>query len=93
MSVANTTADSALTVISGVKSADLYFKHLAFSELQQLAEDESAAGVARRKALFADQKYNPSLWATLARETLLILGNDYQLFLRRGMPPAEGLSI
>lgn len=85
--VAHTTADPALTLVSGIKSTDGYYKHFAYTELQQFAIDESPAGADRRKALFADQKHNPSMWSTLVRETLLLLGNDYQLFLRRGAPP------
>lgn len=37
-------------------------------------------------ALFSDQKYTPNLWSRIARESLLLLGHDYQLFLRRGKP-------
>ena len=91
VNVAHSTADSALTLVAGIKSKDAYFKHFAFDELQQFARDESNAAAAKRTALFADQKYNPSLWATLVRETLLTLGNDYQLFLRRGAPPKPGM--
>jgi hypothetical protein len=92
VNVANTTADTALTLVSGIKSNDVYFKHFAYAELQQFASDESATGSSKRSALFADQKYNPSLWSTLVREALLALGQDYQLFLRRGAPPAAGKS-
>lgn len=88
VSVAQTTADPMLTVVSGVRSSDVYFKHFAYAELQQLASDESPAASSRRTALFADQKYNPTMWTTLVRESLLTLGKDYQLFLRRGAPPA-----
>lgn len=92
MNVAQTTADPMLTLVSGIKSSDAYFKHFAYNELQQLVstEDESPAAAARRMTLFTDQKYNPNMWATLVRETLLTLGSDYQLFLRRGSPPAPG---
>ncbi|KAI0083890.1 nucleoporin protein Ndc1-Nup [Irpex rosettiformis] len=85
--VAHSTADAAVTLVAGINSNDTYFKHFAYDELQQFSRDESAAGIAKRTALFADQKYNPTLWATLVRETLLRLGKDYQLFLRRGAPP------
>ena len=92
INVALSTADPALTIVSGISSSDPYFKHFAFAELAQLANDESKAGVARREALFADQKYNPGLWTTLVREALLTLGKDYQLLLRRGLPPQAGMS-
>ncbi|KAI0055711.1 hypothetical protein BV25DRAFT_1903556, partial [Artomyces pyxidatus] len=80
------TADPGLTLVSGTTSIDLYFKYLAFEELREFAQDESANGSARRTALFSDQKYNPSLWSTLVRESLVFLGQDYQLLLRRGKP-------
>ena len=86
--LAQTTADPAVTIVSGITSQDPYYKHFAYAELAQLANDETDAGSARRVALFTDQKFNPSLWSTLAREALLTLGSDYQLLLRRGDPPA-----
>ncbi|KAI0339225.1 hypothetical protein BDW22DRAFT_1400438 [Trametopsis cervina] len=88
VNVVHSTADPWLTVVSGIKSEDLYFRHFAYAELQQLASEDSSAGVARRTALFTDQKYNPSMWSSLVRDALLTLGQDYQLFLRRGAPPA-----
>ncbi|KAI0691477.1 nucleoporin protein Ndc1-Nup [Cytidiella melzeri] len=88
VTVAHSTADPALTLVAGIKSNDTYYKHFAYAELQQFASDESPAGATKRTALFADQKYNPNLWSTLVRETLLTLGQDYQLFLRRGASPA-----
>ncbi|KAH9915454.1 nucleoporin protein Ndc1-Nup [Epithele typhae] len=84
--VAAQTADQGLTLVSGITSTDPYLKHFAFAELRDLATDPSEAASARRTALFGDQKYTPSLWATLSREALLTLGRDYQLFLRRGQP-------
>ncbi|KAL4251139.1 NDC1 family protein [Abortiporus biennis] len=86
--VSHLTADAAVTLISGISSSDLYYKHFAYSELKKIASEDSPAASARRSALFADQKHNPTLWATFARETLLTLGRDYQLFLRRGKPAA-----
>lgn len=88
VTVAHTTADPVLTVVSGITSADGYFKHFAYAELSQLARGYSPAASARRSALFADQKYNPSMWACLVRDALLTLGKDYQLLLRRGSPEA-----
>ncbi|KAI0746295.1 nucleoporin protein Ndc1-Nup [Daedaleopsis nitida] len=90
VAVSNHTADPGLTLVSGITSADAYIKHFAYAELRDLASDDSPAASSRRSDLFADQRYNPSMWSTLARESLLTLGRDYQLFLRRGQsaPPA-----
>ena len=73
-------------MISGITSTDAYLKHFAYAELRDFASDESSVASARRTALFGDQKYNPNLWSTLARESLLTLGRDYHLFLRKGQP-------
>ncbi|GJE99489.1 nucleoporin protein Ndc1-Nup [Phanerochaete sordida] len=88
VNVSQVTADPAVTLVSGTTSQDLYYKHFAYAELAQFAKDETNAGSTKRVALFTDQKYNPSLWSTLTRETLLVLGRDYQLLLRRGAPEA-----
>ncbi|KAI0946721.1 hypothetical protein AcW1_010106 [Taiwanofungus camphoratus] len=87
-SVAHNTADPALTLVSGASSSDAYFKHFAYAELKQLASEDSPVASARRSSLFADQKYNPSIWSCLVRGALLTLGKDYQLLLRRGKPEA-----
>lgn len=50
------------------------------------ASDSRAASAARRTALFSDQKFGPTLWSTLARESLLRLGEDYQRLLSKGVP-------
>ncbi|KAI5987860.1 nucleoporin protein Ndc1-Nup [Pisolithus albus] len=84
--VSHTTAEPNVTLVSGVTSVDLFFLHFAYSELRNLATDSSPSSSTRRIALFSDQKYNPSLWSTLARAALLRLGHDYQTFLRRGRP-------
>ncbi|KAJ3566049.1 hypothetical protein NP233_g7250 [Leucocoprinus birnbaumii] len=84
--VAGHTADPNLILVSGVSSKDTTFKYFAYSELCTLSEDKVAAAVAQRSALFADQKFSPTLWSRFIRESLLLLGNDYQLFLRRGNP-------
>lgn len=84
--VGTLTADPNVTVVSGITTQDAVFAHFAYSELVELASDESSAGSARRTALFGDQKYSPSLWNVLARQSLLRLGQDYQTFLRRGAP-------
>lgn len=87
IAVSQLTADPSTTLISGISTPDKVFKYFAYSELKELSMDESPAASARRTALFGDQKYTPSLWSHLVRESLLLLGNDYQLFLRRGAPP------
>ncbi|KAI6041097.1 nucleoporin protein Ndc1-Nup [Pisolithus marmoratus] len=84
--VSHTTAEPNVTLVSGVTSNDLVFLHFAYSELRNLATDSSPSSSTRRIALFSDQKYNPSLWSTLARAALLRLGHDYQTLLRRGKP-------
>ena len=81
-----------MTLVSGITSTDGFFKQFAFAELERLASDDSGAARSRREALFADQKYNPNMWASLCRESLLTLGKDYQLFLRRGQPAPAGKS-
>ncbi|TFY50384.1 hypothetical protein EVJ58_g11071, partial [Rhodofomes roseus] len=86
VAVAQATADPALTLVSGITSTDGFFKQFAYAELERFASEDSPAASARRTALFADQKYNPNMWACLCRESLLTLGKDYQLFLRRGEP-------
>ncbi|KAI0777424.1 nucleoporin protein Ndc1-Nup [Trametes elegans] len=86
VAVAPQTADPGLTLVSGITSTDGYLKLFAYAELREFSSEDSAAASARRTALFTDQKYNPSLWSTLSRESLLTLGRDYQLFLRRGKP-------
>jgi len=48
--------------------------------------DNSTSAKTRRTALFGDQKSALNLWGFLIRESLLLLGRDYQTFLRRGKP-------
>lgn len=78
--------DPNIALVSGVSSTDATFRYFAYSELKELSSDASKAAGARRVALFSDQKYNPNLWSRLVRESLILLGNDYQLLLRRGKP-------
>lgn len=78
--------DHNTTLVSGVASLDRIFKFFAYVELRDLAKDQTSAAEARRTALFGDQKYSPNLWTFLARESLLLLEYDCQLFLRRGQP-------
>ncbi|KAF9219115.1 hypothetical protein BS17DRAFT_790045 [Gyrodon lividus] len=94
MKVASSTADPNVTLISGITSTDLLFLHFAYAELRDVATDDSTASASHRAALFSDQKFNPSLWSTLAREALLRLGHDYQTFLCRGKPaPPTAVSV
>ena len=79
-----------MTLVSGITSTNPLYLHFAYAELRDVALDSRPASASRRTALFSDQKFNPSLWSTLARESLLRLGRDYQTFLRRGAPaPAD----
>lgn len=48
--------------------------------------EESPQASSRRTSLFGDQKTMPNLWTCLSRESLILLGQHYQLFLRRGTP-------
>ncbi len=48
--------------------------------------EETSPASSRRTALFGDQKTMPNLWTCLSRESLVLLGQHYQLLLRRGMP-------
>ncbi|KAF8436467.1 nucleoporin protein Ndc1-Nup, partial [Boletus edulis BED1] len=88
--VASATADPNVTLVSGITSTNPLYLHFAYAELRDVALDVRPANASRRTALFSDQKFSPSMWSTLARESLLRLGHDYQTFLRRGAhPPAE----
>ncbi|TFK47409.1 hypothetical protein OE88DRAFT_1686372 [Heliocybe sulcata] len=89
ISVAPASADPIETLISGTGSSSTYFQYFAYMELRDLVWEDSQAASARRAALFADQKHNPSLWATLCRTSLVQLGKDYQHFLRRGAPAPD----
>ena len=64
-------------------------KYLAYSELYQIATDQSPRGLADRSALFGDTKHLPSLWSKFVRESLVLLGQDYQILLGRGRAPAS----
>ena len=81
-----------MTLVSGTTSSDLVLLQFAYTELRHVATDTSPSSSTRRTALFSDQKYNPSLWSTLARASLLRLGEDYQILLRRGAPAPSGPS-
>jgi nucleoporin NDC1 len=81
------TSDSDTTLVSGATSSDHVFKFFAYSELRDLAMEDSPKASSRRTALFGDQTIVPNLWSCLCRESLLILGNHYQLLLHRGSQP------
>ena len=54
--------------------------------------DNATSASARRTALFGDPKSSLNLWGFFVRESLLLLGHDYQTFLRRGKPePAQAV--
>ena len=82
--VSHTTTEPNATLVSGTTSSDLVFLHFAYTELRSVSTDTSPSSSTRRTALFSDQKYNPSLWSTLARASLVRFGEDYQTLLRRG---------
>jgi nucleoporin NDC1 len=48
--------------------------------------DNATSASTRRTALFGDPKSSINLWGFFVRESLLLLGHDYQTFLRRGKP-------
>ncbi|KAF8871139.1 nucleoporin protein Ndc1-Nup [Gymnopilus junonius] len=81
--------DANTTLVSGTTSSDRIYKFFAYAELKDLATATSAqspASASRRSSIFGDQKTPLNLWSTLVRESLLLLGQDYQFFLRRGQP-------
>lgn len=80
------TADPNTTLVSGITSSNQIFKFFAYSELRRLAMEETSPASIRRTALFGDQKTIPNLWTCLSRESLVLLGQHYQLLLRRGKP-------
>ncbi|KIL60341.1 hypothetical protein M378DRAFT_26563 [Amanita muscaria Koide BX008] len=93
--VSHLVADPNLVLVSGISVSSFAetdgfpFHYSAYLELRDLASaSDSPQASAQRSALFADQKYTPSLWSRLVRESLLLLGKDYQLLLHRGNPPA-----
>ena len=90
VSISHFVENPSLAFISGISSQDPLFRYFAYSELQTLASSSTPSLVTQRVALFNEggQKYNPHLWTWLVRESLL-LGRDYQLFLRRGKPVAR----
>jgi nucleoporin NDC1 len=82
-------ASPTVTLVSGITAVDDYLRISAYRELSELARDSSPAAAAARTALFTDQKHNPTLWAVIARRTLVLLGVDYQRLLARGKEPEK----
>ncbi|TFK32384.1 nucleoporin protein Ndc1-Nup [Crucibulum laeve] len=78
------------TLISGLSSSAPAeaspYTYFAYTSLASIASGESLAAAAQRKEIYGEQK-GPLFWARVVRESLLLLGQDYQLLLRRGAPP------
>ncbi|KAG8934157.1 hypothetical protein FRC01_004797 [Tulasnella sp. 417] len=70
------------------KSSAGYFQFFAFHELFSISQDPKAAP--RRKAIFSELRGagGGGAWGSICRETLLVLGKDYQTILNRGKPAA-----
>ncbi|KAG6878235.1 hypothetical protein C0993_010357 [Termitomyces sp. T159_Od127] len=86
LSIIGATPDSNVTLVSGISSADLVYRYIAYKDIQRFSSAESETAANLRSSLFNDQKYNPNLWSHLVRESLLFLGKDYQHLCRRGKP-------
>ncbi|KAG8962608.1 hypothetical protein FRC03_003977 [Tulasnella sp. 419] len=75
-------------LVAGItsKSEDGYYQGFALAELAELAKSSGNAAVNRRKTIFSDLKTPPSAsaWSLICRETLIVLGKDYQTLLKRG---------
>ena len=78
--------DPNTVLISGIASTNRIFQFFAYSELKELSMDNTTSASNRRTALFGDPKSSLNLWGFFVRESLLLLGHDYQTFLRRGKP-------
>jgi len=79
-------ADPNTVLVSGIASTNRIFRFFAYSELRELSLDNATSASTRRTALFGDPKSSLNLWGFFVRESLLLLGHDYQTFLRRGKP-------
>lgn len=86
-------ASPTLALVSGAGSPHDYMRLTAFRELAELAMEDSPAAKAARATIFGDQKYTPNMWAVFVRESLLILGTDYQRLLARGKAPVTGAPV
>lgn len=85
--ISGATADSNTALVSGLTSSDQLSKFFAYSELRDLAMEDSPKASNLRTTLFGDQQIVPNLWSCLCRESLVVLGNHYQLLLHRGSEP------
>ncbi|KAL5532237.1 hypothetical protein ACEPAF_5806 [Sanghuangporus sanghuang] len=83
--------DPGLILVSGINSGNGYFRLHAFRDLCSVASNEEQM-VSKRAIIYNDTKHSPTLWSALVRRSLLLLGADYQLFLRRGNPPPPALA-
>ncbi|KAF9524907.1 nucleoporin protein Ndc1-Nup [Crepidotus variabilis] len=95
--LATATSDPNTILVAGTSSKEEFYQFFAFSELRELAMDESSTASSRRSTLFGDQKNILNLWSSVSRESLLLLGHHYQILLRRGrplppIPPAAPIS-
>ncbi|KAF8677924.1 hypothetical protein AX14_004725, partial [Amanita brunnescens Koide BX004] len=99
ITISHLTADPNSVLISGIStsSSPFPFHYFAFLELRTIASAQNPQSASLRSALFSDQKYSPSLWSHLVRQSLLTLGRDYQTLARRGLPlpttPAPASSL
>jgi hypothetical protein len=86
--ISHLTADPNTILVSGISTTDFPFPfhYFAFLELRNIASSQNPRSTALRSSLFSDQKYSPSLWSHLVRQSLLLLGHDFQTFIRRGQP-------
>ncbi|KAL5483422.1 hypothetical protein ACEPAI_8653 [Sanghuangporus weigelae] len=79
--------DPGLILVSGINGDNGYFRLHAFRDLCSIASNEEQM-VSKRAIIYNDSKHSPTLWSALVRRSLLLLGADYYLFLRRGnLPP------
>ena len=88
ITISHLTADPNTILVSGISTTDspFPFHYFAFLELRNNASSPNAQSTALRSSLFSDQKYSPSLWSHLVRQSLLLLGHDFQTLACRGQP-------
>ncbi|KAK2467574.1 hypothetical protein APHAL10511_000429 [Amanita phalloides] len=90
ITVSQLTADLNVALVSGstASPSPFPFHYFAYLELRDIAPSHLPHSISLRSALFSDQKYTPSLWSHLVRESLLLLGRDFQTLSHRGHPPS-----
>ncbi|KAF7303892.1 hypothetical protein MIND_00619300 [Mycena indigotica] len=64
------------------------YTHLAYAELHKIAMALSETPSVDAKAATELFDVDGLVWSTLARETLILLGNEYQVLLGRGVAPS-----